>query len=164
MDRTLRDQFGQLDLLLADAPLPVAPRRLNRLREIAHARTVDLVARRLRSAIGRLAHADDPLLAAAVGRQATTPMLCALVLSVSGSARPPADRLTPVVDPGTSVVPGYPRSLLDDEQGPWYAARPEAAELAPAAGPAPDGSAGLVVPTSWLGPGGWPALWSRAAR
>lgn len=23
---------------------------------------------------------------------------------------------------------------------------------------------GLVVPSAWLGRGGWPALWSRAAR
>jgi hypothetical protein len=163
LDPMLRQRFGYLGLLLTDAPLPAAPRRLARLPAVAQARSVDLVARRVRRAIGRMARADDPILARAVPPHADTAMLCALVLAVSTATRVPAHMLTPLTTRGTLAVPGHPASTLDDDNGPWQRAWPVAVELGADAdwtGRHPP----IVVPTSWLGPGGWAALWARAAR
>jgi hypothetical protein len=154
LDPALRQRCGNLDLLLADTPLPGAPRRLARLPEVASARSIELVARRLRAAIGRLA---GPELGPAVAQHADTAMLCALVLAASTRDDPST---MPLTAPGSVAVPGFPESSLDDEAGPWRRAWPDAMELG--AGPRPPAS--LRVPAAWLGPGGWPALWSRAAR
>jgi hypothetical protein len=62
-----------------------------------------------------------------------------------------------LVEPGGERVPGFPSTVLSAD--PWLAARRDAAELG-----AEPGGEGLVVPFSWLRGGGWPALWSRAAR
>jgi hypothetical protein len=161
LNSELRERFGRVDVLLTDGPLPSSPRRLARVPEVARARAVDLVARRLRGGLGRLARAADPALAPAVARHADPELLCALVIAVSTAATVGPDRLTPVTAPGARAVPGFPASTLDTP--PWTTARAAAVELGadlPADGvPGP-----LAVPTDWLGPGGWPALWARAAR
>jgi hypothetical protein len=79
-------------------------------------------------------------------------------------AAPPTGAVT-VVSPRRRVqVPGFPQSSLKDES--WQAAWPDAIEL----GASPDGfwdriaAHGLLLPSSWLSGGGWPTLWSRAAR
>jgi hypothetical protein len=160
LDPDLRARYPHLDLLVADAPLLTSVRRVARLPEVAQARAVDLVARRLRAGIGRLARAGDPVLAPAVARCADTAMLCALVLAVSTGPSTVDTAVTPVTTPGASAVPGFPESSLTDPDGPWRRAWPDATEL----GADPQRLDRLVVPTGWLGPGGWPALWSRAAR
>jgi hypothetical protein len=163
LDPALRESIGHLDQLLADAPLTVAPRRLARLPAVAEARTVDLVALRLRAALGRLVRGDDPAIALAVAQQVETDVLCALVLAISTAPIAMASALTPITATGARTVPGFPRSALDDESGPWQHARTDAMELGadPAIVAAP---ARLLVPTAWLGRGGWAALWARAAR
>jgi len=174
LDPAVRERHGQLEFLLADAPLPPSVRRVARQPAVAEARTVDLVARRLRAALGRLARADDPVVAAAVVRDADTAMLCALVLAVSTAPGRPA-ALTRITEPRGVAVPGFPASTLDDEAGPWRSAWPDAVELGAdgfVTGAEADGTGvaglvapiGLAMPTSWLGRGGWPALWARAAR
>jgi hypothetical protein len=130
---------------------------------VADARTVDLVARRLRAAIGCLARDDDPVLAPAVTRHADTDLLCALVLAVSTGPGVDPATLTPVTSPDSVSVPGFPRSRLDDDDGPWQRSRVDAAELGGDPEWTPSRTV-LTVPTSWLGPGGWRALWARAAR
>jgi hypothetical protein len=161
LDPALRDRTPALPLLLGDAPLPSLPRRLARTGPIAQARAVEVVARRLRRSLGRLARTDDPVLAHIVSRQADPRLLCGLVLTVSTGARDIA--LTRVTRPGQVDVPGHPASTVDDPVGPWRCAHEDAVELG-ADLPARPASIGLVVPSSWLGRGGWPALWARAHR
>jgi hypothetical protein len=163
LDDELRRRAGLVELLGTETPLPRGMRRLARLREVGEARTVDLIALRLRAALGRLVRAADPVLALAVGPHADPDLLCALVLAASAGPAIPAGELTPLTRRGDIEVPGFPPSTLDDEHGPWHRALTGAQELGAdlhwrAPYPA------LVVPTSWLGPGGWPALWARAAR
>jgi hypothetical protein len=143
--------------------LPAAPRRLARLPGVVEARTVDLVGRRLRATIGRLARTDDAVLALAVALRADTGLLCALVLAVSTAAEVGPAALTPVTTPDSTRVPGFPRSRTDDADGPWQRSRPDAVELGGDPQWTPAGTV-LTVPTAWLGRGGWPALWARAAR
>jgi hypothetical protein len=156
----------QLALLLLDAPLPGSLRKLARYEAVAPARSMELVARRIRAAIGRLARTGDPVLAQQVTRRADTAVLCSLVVAVT--SWPPDPRLPTVAvsEPGKTSVPGFPRSDLEDPSGPWQRALPGAVELgadldtfwARVAGE------GLHVPVAWLGHGGWNALWQRSAR
>ncbi|MEV0344577.1 hypothetical protein AB0H88_02345 [Nonomuraea sp. NPDC050680] len=162
LDPGLRDRYDQLDLLLVDAPLPGSLRGLARHRAIAPARSAEMVVRRIRTALGRLARAADPVLAQAVGRDSDTSVLCALVIATTIW---PLETV-PVTEPAKTTVPGFPASALADETGPWHHAFPAAAELGADLTSFWDRVAanGLRVPPAWLGPGGWPALWSRAAR
>ncbi|WP_346101800.1 hypothetical protein [Nonomuraea maheshkhaliensis] len=165
LDPRLRDQYDRLPLLLAYAPLPGSLRRLARHEAIAPARSMELVARRIRAALGRLARAGDPVLADHVARRAGTAPLCALVVAVTSwpDAAPPTVAVT---RPGETAVPGFPRTDLDDPDGPWQRAFPAAVELGADLAVFNERIAtdGLRVPSAWLGRGGWPALWQRAAR
>ncbi|MEU8363692.1 hypothetical protein AB0C27_47495 [Nonomuraea sp. NPDC048882] len=165
LDPRLRDQYDRLPLLLADAPLPGSLRRLARHEAIAPARSMELVARRIRAALGRLVRAGDPVLADHVARRADTALLCALVIAVTSwpDAGPPTVAVT---RPGETAVPGFPRTDLDDPDGPWRRAFPAAVELGADLAVFNERIAtdGLRVPSAWLGRGGWPALWQRAAR
>jgi hypothetical protein len=164
LDPALRQRFDQLDRLLDDAPLLGSLRTIARRPGVAPARSMDLVAHRLRVAIGRLARTGDPVLARAIAQRPTTGMLCALVLVVnSGGADLP---MTPVAQPRAGTVPGFPASSLTDMDGPWVRAWPDAEEVGCVRADfwRRIASDGLHVPTAWLGPGGWPALWQRAAR
>lgn len=164
LDPALRDRFGRLSLLLGEPPLPGSLRKLVKLPEVADAHALEVTARAVRGAIGRLANQDDPLIARALADRTTEPMLC--TLTVMTVCRAPAIDLTPVAPPGVLAVPGYPATDLADEDGPWRRALPYAREL----GAGTDVfereiiERGLRVPTSWLAPGGWTALWSRAHR
>ncbi len=163
LDSSLRERHPRVELLLEDGPLVALPRRLDRVTPIGEARSVEVVARRLRSALGRLARAADPILAPLVPRHANTGLLCAFVLAVSTAATAPPSALTPVSDSGQVDVPGFPASTLDDVDGPWRLAADGAQEL----GARLDWSEpypALAVPTDWLGRGGWLALWARANR
>jgi hypothetical protein len=129
---------------------------------------VDLVGLRLRRAIGALTHDADPVIDDGV-RGLSTAALCTLVLAVTSWTEPSGDRdraLTyQLTAPGEVEVPGFPGSCLIDHDGLWPLAWPHAREL---------GASeihfdqiiqcGLLVPASWLGTGGWPALWNHAAR
>jgi hypothetical protein len=160
LDPSLRDRAGSLPTLLTDAPLPALPRRLARVAPISEARTVEIVARRIRRSIGRLARADDPVLARLVPQQADAGLLCALVLVVSTSDAVAAT--SPITAAGEVQVPGHPESTVDDPNGPWCRAHADAVELGADESrlPAP----ALLAPTSWLPRGGWVSLWSRAHR
>jgi hypothetical protein len=159
LDPALRDRLAPL---FGEPPLPRSLRRLVRLPEIADAHALDAAARAVRGAIGRLA--GDPLVARALADRTTEPMLCAL--TVTTVCRAPAIERTPVAPPGVLAVPGYPATGLGDEDGPWQRALPYARELGADTGVFDREIAehGLWVPTSWLGAGGWTALWSRAHR
>jgi hypothetical protein len=139
--------------LTVDEPLPGRLRPLSHLGEVTAARTIDLVALRVRVALGRLLRADDQDLTRAVREGPAVPMLCAMTLAATSWGLPGVV----LVEPGGERVPGFPSTVLTAD--PWTAAGRDAAELG-----AEPGDAGLVVPFSWLGGGGWPALWSRAAR
>lgn len=162
LDPALRERFDQLALLSGEPPLPRSLHRLVGLPAIVDAYALDLVTLRTRVAIGRLARADDPVLARDVTGHATEPLLCALTVMITSCA--PAIDLTVVAPPGAVTVPGFPATSLDEEDGPWQRAFPAAAELG--ARTEVFGQEitdhGLRLPTSWLAQGGWPALWSRA--
>ncbi|WP_157406274.1 hypothetical protein [Actinomadura chibensis] len=162
LDPALRERFDRLPLLLDEPPLPKTLRRLVKLPGVADAYALDLAGRRIRRAVGRLAGQDDPVLARAVARHAAEPLLCALTVAVTCAA--PDAELCAVAAPGAATVPGYPVTTLADEDGPWRRALPAARELGADTGRLSDEVAahGLRVPASWLGAGGWPALWARA--
>lgn len=162
LDPALRDRFDRLPLLLGEPPLPKTLRRLVKDPAVAGAYAADLMARRVRRAIGALAVRDDPVIADALAKPAAEPLLCALAVAVTCSA-PDAD-LAVVAPPRTVTVPGYPATSLADEDGPWQRALPAARELGTDTSVFWDEIAehGLRVPASWLAHGGWPALWSRA--
>ncbi len=154
--RPLQAALDNLDLtvrlapLLADAPLPSSMRRLARHPDVAAARSMELVARRIRRTIGIPAHL----------RGAGTRVLCALVIAATARGEG-----TPITGPGETAVPGYPASDLADPAGPWQQALSGAVEL----GADLDAfwqqvaETGLLVPESWLD-GGWPTLWTRATH
>ncbi|AGL18184.1 hypothetical protein L083_4674 [Actinoplanes sp. N902-109] len=170
---SVRDKLAPL---YRDEPLPGALRRLARSPRIAPARTADLVALRVRAALGTLLRADDPVLAMAMTRRPYAPLLRAAALAVtswgalagapptagsSAGASPAAAPVAAVAARRRVTLPGYPESSLRDEgwQGSW----PDAVDL----GGVPAGfwehiaRHGLILPASWLG-AGWPALWARA--
>ncbi|MEU8123711.1 hypothetical protein AB0C21_33800 [Spirillospora sp. NPDC049024] len=162
LDPALRDRYDQLPLLLGEPPLPKVLRRLVKLPAVADAYSLDLVARRIRRALGVLALQDDPVIARALAKPTTEPILCALAVAVTCAA--PDVGLVPVMPPRTTSVPGYPATALEDEEGPWQRAMPAARELGADTTVFWDEIAehGLRVPASWLAHGGWAALWSRA--
>lgn len=163
LDPALHSRFGQLTRLLDNDPLPSSSlRKLVRQPVIAPAYSMELVARRIRAAIGRLTYEGDPAIADAITRRTTTPLLCALVVAVT--CRAPAIDLTPVAPPKSVAVPGFPTTTLDDETGPWQQAFPAARELGADTSVFWNQIAehGLRIPTAWLAPRPWPALWSRA--
>lgn len=164
LDPGLRARFDNLDLLLADAPLPASLRKPARHGPIAPARSMELVNRRLRASLGRLARTANPLLAEHIPHHADAAVLCPLIIAVT--TWPPAQPTIPITAPGQATVPGFPRSDLEDPTGPWRRALPDAAELGADLDVFWDrvASDGLRVPTAWLGHGGWPALWQRATR
>ncbi|MEV1173824.1 hypothetical protein, partial [Nonomuraea sp. NPDC049784] len=140
-------------------------RKLARHGAIAQARSMELVARRIRAALGRLARAGDPVLAQHLARHPDTDVLCALVLAIT-SWPDDAPPTAPVTAPGEITVPGFPRSDLQDPGGPWQRAMPGAAELGADLEAFWERVAaeGLRAPAAWLGNGGWPALWQGAHR
>src|SRR5690606_17707095 len=128
--------------------------------DITDAYNLDLVARRTRRALGRLALRDDPMIARVLARRVTEPLLCALVVAVNCAA---SDiEMVPVTGRRKVTVPGYPVTALNDENGPWQRALPAARELGADTAVLWDAIAshGLRVPASWLGPGGWTGLWA----
>jgi hypothetical protein len=155
--------------LLDDAPLPGSLRPLARLSRVAPARTVDIVALRLRRAVGVLLRQDACELAQAVHAGPHGPLIRAAALTVTSwgglvpDAPPPAGEVTAVSPRRRVRVPGFPASSLRDEL--WQATWPDATDL----GARPDGfwkaiaAHGLLIPSSWLAGGGWSALWARAA-
>ncbi|WP_419993609.1 hypothetical protein [Streptomyces boninensis] len=164
LDPALHDRFAQLALLTNPAPLPRALRRLVRREELAPAYAMNLIALRLRAAIGRLSATAGPAIAHGIRRRTSEPLLCALTLAATCRAPRPDDiRIT---EPRAVTVPGFPASDLADEKGPWQRALPDAAELGA------DTEAfweyiaadGLRVPAAWVAGGGWQALWARAHR
>ncbi|GLY91494.1 hypothetical protein [Actinoallomurus iriomotensis] len=164
LDPAVRDRFDGLSLLVDGSPLPKSLRKLVKLPAVADAYALDLVARATRRAIGELANRDDPVIARAIAGRPAEPLLCALTVMVT--CRAPAVDLTPVAPPRAVTVPGHPATSLADEDGPWQRAFPLAREMDADTGRFWDAIAehGLRVPASWLGAGGWPALWSRAHR
>jgi hypothetical protein len=162
MPPAVRDKLAPLG---TDVPIPRTLRRLARLPRVAPARNAELVAIRLRTALGQLIREDAPELAQAMVRRPHRPLLRAGALAVtSWGGLGTAGAVTAVTGRRRVRVPGYPQSSLKDEG--WQAAWPEAVELGavPAEFWERIAAHGLLVPASWLGAGGWPALWGRAAR
>ena len=162
MPTAVRDRLAPLG---ADVPLPRTLRGLARLPRIAPARNAELASIRLRAAFGELLRADAPELAHAMTRRPYGPLLRAAALAVtSWGGLETADAVTAVTARRRIRVPGFPQSSLRDES--WQAAWPDAVGL----GAEPEGfwdriaEHGLLVPSSWLSNGDWPALWARAAR
>ncbi|HEX8628393.1 MAG TPA: hypothetical protein VF755_09515 [Catenuloplanes sp.] len=169
--------------LLVDALPPRSLRVLARLPQVAPARTAALVALRVRGAFGVLLRQDAPELARAVIARPHGPLIRAAALTVTswggltpsgggptgltpsggGPTGPAVGAVTAVCPRRRVRVPGFPESSLRDDL--WQGAWPDAGEL----GAVPEGfwqriaAHGLLVPSSWLPGGGWPALWSRAA-
>jgi hypothetical protein len=164
LDPAVRRRYERLGRLTDDAPLPGSLRTLARRPAIATARSMDLVAHRLRTTIGRLVTSGDPAVARSMAARPATAPLCALALVVTtaGGTGPATVAIT---GPDAVTVPGFPASSLTDEAGPWRRAWPDAAEL----GAVPErfrdrvAAGGVRVPAAWLGTGGWSALWHRAA-
>ncbi|GAA3456949.1 hypothetical protein GCM10018962_87830 [Dactylosporangium matsuzakiense] len=152
----------QLRPLAVDAPLPGSLRTVAKAPGIAEARTAELVAQRVRRALGGLLRAGSAALAGRRPYGIDVPMLCACALAVTTWSGPGV----PVLGPRRVHVAGFPASALNDETGPWAAAWPDAEELGA------DRAAfwyrivahGLLVPAAWLEPSGWPALWTHANR
>lgn len=142
--------------LTADEALPGALRGPARRPATGAARSVDLVALRVRAVLGRLLRADDPDLAAAVSAHPDPGLLRSAVLAATtwGVGAPIASRRR-------MTVPGYPRTSLDDAS--WRAAWPGASELGaePAAFAERIAAHGPLLPASWTA-GNWPLLWARA--
>ncbi|WP_433717863.1 hypothetical protein ACQP2Y_27200 [Actinoplanes sp. CA-051413] len=162
MPAAVRDKLAPLG---ADVPIPRTLRRLARLPRVAPARNAELVAIRLRAALGHLLREDAPELAQAMAGRPPRQLLRAGVLAVtSWGGLGAAGAVTAVTGRRRVRVPGYPQSSLNDEG--WQAAWPDAVEL----GAEPEGfwprivAHGALVPSSWLGGGDWPALWGRATR
>jgi hypothetical protein len=164
LDPALRDRFDQLSLLFGEPPMAKSLRRLVKLPAIADAYALDLAARRVRTAIGTLAVADEAVIARAVADRTTEPLLCALTVLIT--SRAPGIDLVTVVPPRKVTVPGYPVTALSDQNGPWQRALRDARELGADTAAFWDQVAehGLRVPASWLAAGGWTALWQRAHR
>jgi hypothetical protein len=164
LDQPLRDRFDQLALLFGEPPMAKSLRRLVKLPGIADAYALDLVARRVRTAIGDLAVGDDAVIARALAGRSTEPLLCALTVMII--CRAPGIDLITVAAPGKVTVPGYPATVLDDENGPWQRAVPHARELGADTSVlwAEIAGHGFRAPASWLAAGGWTALWARAHR
>ncbi|MCW2914965.1 MAG: hypothetical protein JWN52_3033 [Actinomycetia bacterium] len=135
-----------------DGPLP----------HLQVARSARMLAEWSHRAIGQLANQDDPVITRALASRTTEQLLCALTIMIT--CRTPAIDLTPVAHPRSVTVPGYPATVLHDENGPWQRALPVARELGADTHVfwAEIAEHGLRVPTSWLVPSGWTALWSRA--
>ncbi|WP_433217530.1 hypothetical protein ACQP00_09930 [Dactylosporangium sp. CS-047395] len=154
--------YGHPDLapLALDEPLPGSLRTVARAPGIAEARTTELVARRVRRALGTLLRTDAPALTARRPDGLDEPMLCACTLAVTTWAGPGV----PVAEPRRVTVPGFPVTRLNE--GPWEAAWPDAAELGADRETFWEHVAahGLLVPAGWLGPSGWPGLWNQAHR
>jgi hypothetical protein len=161
---SLRDRHDQLALLTTAGQLPSSLRKLVRMPQVAPAYSMNLVALRIRAAIGRFTLDGDPYVLRSVVRRPTVPMLCALTVHITCGADPTPD-LVPLMKPRVVTVPGFPVSTLNDEDGPWRRAFPDAREL----GADTDvfwhrvADTGLMVPASWVARGGgWPVLWARA--
>lgn len=125
----MRDRYDRLSLLLGEPPLLGSLRKLVKLPMVADAHALDLTARGVRRAIGRLARRDDPVIARGLAGRAIEPLLCALTIMIT--CRAPAIGLTQVSPPCVVTVPGYPATVLPDENGPWWRALPYAASWAP---------------------------------
>ncbi|MET0491958.1 MAG: hypothetical protein ABW000_02380 [Actinoplanes sp.] len=147
--------------LLIDAPMPGASRRLARLPGVAPAWTAEMVALRVRAALGELVRRDAPELADAMVSRPHGPLLRAAALTVTswgGVAAP----VTAVAGRRRVTLPGYPRSSLRDAG--WEAAWADAVELGAVREAFWEQIAGhgLLVPSSWLRAGGWVQLWGRS--
>ncbi|KAB2347513.1 hypothetical protein [Actinomadura rudentiformis] len=156
LDTVVAEHFDQLGLLLENEPLPRAFRQLVRLPEVAPAYSLSLVSRRIRAAMGDLTCQNE----LSLPRRTPAAMLCAFVVAVT--CRAPEIDLTLIAAPRAVTVPGFPVSALNDEL--WQSALPAARELGADTSVFWDRIAedGLRIPTRWLGPGGWPALWAGA--
>ncbi|MFL6078233.1 MAG: hypothetical protein ACJ73S_33135, partial [Mycobacteriales bacterium] len=154
----------RLGPLLLDAPLPRTLRALARLPGIAPVRTGHLVALRVRAALGTLLREDASELARAVDADPYAPLVRAAALAVTSWGGLNAGAVTAVLPARHVEIPDFPRSALNDQR--WEASWPDATELGAVADGFWDHIAdhGLLLPVSWLSGGGWPALWSRAAR
>ncbi|MET8757797.1 hypothetical protein [Lentzea sp. NPDC004782] len=160
LDPDLREH-DRLGALADGAALPRSLRALVRRPEIAPAHAADVLARRLRAAMGTL---TTDALARSVARRPSPELVCALAIATTCQST--SDKTVPVAGRGKTAIPGFPVSDLSDEHGPWQRALPAAAELGAPVDLFWQGVAdhGLRVPATLLGQGGWPALWSRAHR
>ncbi|MGW4247938.1 hypothetical protein, partial [Nocardia sp. NPDC004722] len=171
LDPAILTSHPRLHTITKDAPIPSKTlRALVKDPDIAAARSMDLIAQRLRAAFGRLFRADNPALAHAVTHYPTPDLLCALILATTCA---PAHHIptSSISAPRALTIPGFPTTTLDDPNGPWMSAWPAAAELGlatTALGPDREhfwthiADHGLLIPTAYLLAGGWPTLWSRA--
>ena len=162
MPAAVRDRLAPL---AEDVPLPRTLRRVARLPLVAPARNAELVAIRVRAALGALLRADAPSLARAMTLRPHENLLRAAVLAVtSWGGLGPAGPVVTVTARRRVRVPGYPETSLRDAG--WQAAWPDAELLGGVREAFWDRVAeqGAMVPASWVGAGGWAALWGRAAR
>ncbi|WP_157184861.1 hypothetical protein [Nocardia niigatensis] len=171
LDAALLARYPRLHTITDDAPIPSKRlRALVKEPDIANARSMNLVAQRVRAALGRLARRVDPAFTHALVRQPVADLLCPLILATT-CAPTPTGPVTSISAPRATTVPGYPTTSLSDPDGPWLTAWPAALELG-SPDPGRDNAIfwnhiadhGLLIPTAYLTPGGWPALWSRAHR
>ena len=158
-DRPLARAVAELGMdtlrpLTLDEPLPGRLRPLSHLSEVTTARTIDLVALRVRVALGRLLRADDPDLAQAVRER---PAVADAECDESGR------HLMGLARRGAGRAGRRAGARLSVHCAHWRAVDHRAPRTPRSSGPSP-ATPVCVVPFSWLAAGGWPALWSRAAR
>ncbi|MEU7872049.1 hypothetical protein [Dactylosporangium sp. NPDC049140] len=161
---TARAGHGVAELapLALDEPLTGSLRTVAKAPGIAEARTTELVARRVRRAMGVLLRAGNPALSGRRPEGLDASMLCACALAVTSWSGPGV----PVAGARRVTVPGFPASALNDDGGPWVAAWPDAVELGADREVFWECVAehGLLMPAAWLEPAGWAALWAHANR
>lgn len=160
-----RERYPRLHQLTEDAPLASKSLRLLvKDPDLAPSRSMDIVALRLRRALGRLALDGNPTLSRALLRDPHIDLLCPLILAIT-CAVPKSTPTVAITGPREVTVPGFPASSLADEAGPWQRAWPAATEIGFDRERFWDQIAdtGLLAPAAWI-TSGWPTLWQRAAE
>ncbi|HJV09021.1 MAG TPA: hypothetical protein VJ653_05045, partial [Acidimicrobiales bacterium] len=155
---------------LTDTTVPPSLRVALRDTRVAGARTVDLAARRIRTALSELLAAGDQRLDTAVQARPHTGFVTAAVLALTAWAEDgDGGRYEWVPVSAGGALPGRPATVLGAADGPWATALGPAQELGvpPARldevlADAPGRH--LLVPAAWTAPKGWSAFWARAHR
>ncbi|MFB8001387.1 hypothetical protein [Nocardia sp. NPDC056000] len=157
-------KYPRLQTLTADAQLPSKRlRELVKAPELAQARSMDLIALRLRKALVEMAMADAPTFAAALARRPSCDLICTFAIAITSSPDH-SYPVTAISDPKSTKVTGFPATSLTDPDGPWQPRLPAAAEFGGGIEQFWERTAesGVLIPLSWLKGGTWQALWARA--
>ncbi|MFF2549584.1 hypothetical protein ACFVUS_01240 [Nocardia sp. NPDC058058] len=164
LDPVLAAKYPRLQTLTADAQLPSKRlRELVKAPELAQARSMDLIALRLRKALVEMAMADAPTFAAALARRPSWDLICTFAIAITSSPDH-SYPVTAISDPKSTKVTGFPATSLTDPDGPWQPRLSAAVEFGGGIEQFWERAAesGVLISLSWLKGGTWQALWARA--